>query len=574
MKLKFANALSLALIVAMLFTSVALADNVQNDVVVGGNDTFTAGGSTTVNYRITANSGDGETGCNADLASPATVTINTPVGVTVDTSGTPGNQVTLTFTGCGAPLPATFSSGTPGNYAITVSVSDSGTGTYNTIPATFTLHVLAPSDSTAPIITPNVSGTLGNNGWYVSDVTVTWSVIDNESAISSSSGCGSTTINTDTSGTTLTCQATSTGGTNSESVTIKRDATAPTISGSAAPAANGAGWNNTDVAVSFTCGDNLSGIASCGPDATLSADGADQSASGTAVDNAGNTANATVSNIDIDKTKPTISAAAATSPNGAGWYNSDVTVQFTCNDALSGIPSGACPANQVLNTEGLAVSSTAQTVTDAADNTSDLSNVVTVKIDKIAPSVALVDGPANSASYYFGFVPASPTCSASDGLSGLAGACSMSGYSTAVGTHTVTASASDNAGNSASASATYTVLDWTLRGFYQPVDMSGVFNTVKNGSTVPLKFEIFAGTTELMDISAVDTLNVNRVACATGAVEDAIELTATGGTSLRYDATGGQFIYNWKTPTTAGLCYQVTLKTDDGSTLTAFFKLK
>src|SRR5207245_2862979 len=42
----------------------------------------------------------------------------------------------------------------------------------------------------------------------------------------------------------------------------------------------------------------------------------------------------------IDKTAPTISGAATTSPNAAGWYDGgSVTVHFTCADALSGIAS-------------------------------------------------------------------------------------------------------------------------------------------------------------------------------------------------------------------------------------------
>ena len=32
--------------------------------------------------------------------------------------------------------------------------------------------------------------------------------------------------------------------------------------------------------------------------------------------------------------------------------------------------------------------------------------------------------------------------------------------------------------------------------------MNGVVNTVKGGSTVPLKFEVFAGTTELTDTAS------------------------------------------------------------------------
>ena len=42
----------------------------------------------------------------------------------------------------------------------------------------------------------------------------------------------------------------------------------------------------------------------------------------------------------------------------------------------------------------------------------------------------------------------------------------------------------------------------------------------------------------------------------------------------RYDTTGGQFIYNWKTPGSAGQCYRVTMATQDLTTLVAYFKLK
>jgi predicted phage gp36 major capsid-like protein len=88
-----------------------------------------------------------------------------------------------------------------------------------------------------------------------------------------------------------------------------------------------------------------------------------------------------------------------------------------------------------------------------------------------------------------------PTCSASDALSGVDGTCSVAGYSNLVGTHTVTTTVTDQAGNTSTASSTYTVLAWTLGGFFQPVDMGGVVNTVKAGSTVPLKFTVLAGST-------------------------------------------------------------------------------
>lgn len=180
----------------------------------------------------------------------------------------------------------------------------------------------------------------------------------------------------------------------------------------------------------------------------------------------------------------------------------------------------------------------------------------------------------NGDSFYFGFVPPSPTCTAVDDISGVAGSCIVSGYATTIGVHTLIATAKDNAGNQAIKSINYTILGWTLKGFYQPVDMNGIYNLVKNGSTVPFKFEIYAGPTELGDIAFIKSLTYTQTICSSDVITDNIELTVTGGTSLRYDFTAGQFIYNWKTPNTPGKCYRVTLITLDGSSMVAYFKLK
>ena len=149
---------TLAIASILLFATIgqhAFADNVQNDVSAGGNDTITLGSSTTINYRITANSGDGQNGCNAADASPATVTIVAPASVTPS----PGS---LTFTSCGTSKPVVFSSTSVGDFEITVSVSDSGTGTYNTNPAKFTLHVNAPPNSAPTIDLPADQDVEGN----------------------------------------------------------------------------------------------------------------------------------------------------------------------------------------------------------------------------------------------------------------------------------------------------------------------------------------------------------------------------------------------------------------------------
>jgi trimeric autotransporter adhesin len=157
--------------------------------------------------------------------------------------------------------------------------------------------------------------------------------------------------------------------------------------------------------------------------------------------------------------------------------------------------------------------------------------------------------------------------------------CGVTVAHAAVGTYLITCSGgADNNYSFNYVSGTLTVSAWTMRGFYSPVDMgtssSLVYNTIKGGQTVPLKFEVFSGSTELTNVSAVQPLSTALVSCTSGP-EDAIELTATGNTELRYDSTSGQFIYNWKTPTGTNKCYKVTVTAADGiSKLIAYFKLK
>jgi Beta-propeller repeat len=118
-------------------------------------------------------------------------------------------------------------------------------------------------DTTPPVITPQLSGTLGNNGWYRGPVTVSWTVGDPESGIASSSGCKSTILTADTASTTLTCTAKNGAGLSaSVSTTVKIDQTPPVISGM--PAAGCTLWpvDQKLVAVAtVTAADVLSGLA-------------------------------------------------------------------------------------------------------------------------------------------------------------------------------------------------------------------------------------------------------------------------------------------------------------------------
>jgi hypothetical protein len=428
------NALAAIAIGAMLIFSVsgmkAFADVVQNDIDsdAAGTVTITEGATTTVGYRIHATAGDtgdttgrdGQT-CNPERAA-VTIELDLPSGVSASPSS-------LTFDSCEEYQYVDFTSSTSGAY--TVRVKDAGAA-YNESPATFTLAVEGeeevppeeeepptPSDTTPPVITANIQGTQGSNGWYTSTVTVSWTVEENESLNSlQTSGCDETTISTDTAGTDITCEATSDGGSDSKTVTIKLDATKPEI---------------------------------------------------------------------------------------------------TVNSEIS-----------------------------------------------------------NGQEFYFGDVPSEPTCDATDATSGInSDGCQVSGYGTTVGSYTLKFTAKDNAGNTQTQEIGYKVLPWTIKGFYQPVDMNGVNNIVKAGSTVPLKFEVFKGSTELTDISVRDTVAQKKVTCDTGATVDEIEqYTTTGQTTLRYDTSSGQFIDNWKSPTTKNVCYQVTMTFDDGSSVAALFRTK
>ena len=352
-------------------------------------------------------------------------------------------------------------------------------------------------DSTPPNITPNVVGTAGLAGWYTSDVDLTWTVTDAQSAISSRSGCDDVSITSDQAGTTYTCSATSAGGSNSQSITLKRDANAPTVS---------------------------------------------------------------------------YTSASGTAGNGI-WYTSPVVATFTGTDTMSGPASATQTVTSI--GEGSAVTVSSPAFTDVAGNQRAAGAASqSFSIDLNDPTASFVGGPADGATYPWGSVPAAPTCTSTDTAAGSGQAgCTVSGYSSAVGSHTLTATATDNAGRTGTATSTYTVDPWTVSNFFQPVDM-GATNTAKSGSTIPVKFEITSGGTELTSLTAVSTIKHQSVSCLSlEAGKDEIEQLSTSTAGLKYDPTnGGQYIYTWKSPS-AG-CYRLTVTAADGSTQFAFFQLR
>ncbi|TDL38597.1 PxKF domain-containing protein [Arthrobacter nitrophenolicus] len=434
-------------------------------------------------------------------------------------------------------------------------------------------------DGTAPEISYTLSPADpdGSNGWYQSAVSLTWTVTEGDSTSTlDPAGCEDQTITADQAAADYSCSASSSGGSAGPvTVNLKKDGTAPTVGFTTATGTIGDNdWYTSNVEATFTGTDATSGLLTTTQKVTSSGEGAAVKVDSPGfTDIAGNTtaAGADSRTFKIDKTAPGVAyTEASPAPNTNGWHNTDVVATFTGTDGTSGLASTTKTVTS--SGEGEAVEVFSPSFTDRAGNTTAAGETsATFKIDKTAPSVSFNSVIEDS---YFGSTAAAPTCTATDDRSGLDGTCRVEGYSSKVGVHELTATATDLAGNSTTVTQTYTVKAWTLKGFYQPVDMDNVLNTVKGGSTVPAKFEVFVGDTELTDPAMVSSIKFASTQCSLLVVQDAIETTATGSTSLRYDATAGQFIYNWKTPTGAGSCYKLTMTAQDGTSISANFKMK
>jgi hypothetical protein len=172
----------------------------------------------------------------------------------------------------------------------------------------------ALDDLTPPVVTFNIVGTKGSNGWYTSNVTVSWSFSDAESGIKSwSPGCNSTTLVNDTPGTAISCSATSTVDvTSAVSVTIRIDKTAPTVT-SASPdrSPDSAGWYTRPLTVSFGGGDATSGLEACSVVTYSGPDAGGASLKGACRDRAGHVSGEISFGFNYDATAPSLSGVGA-----------------------------------------------------------------------------------------------------------------------------------------------------------------------------------------------------------------------------------------------------------------------
>jgi hypothetical protein len=119
-----------------------------------------------------------------------------------------------------------------------------------------------------------------------------------------------------------------------------------------------------------------------------------------------------------------------------------------------------------------------------------------------------------------------------------------------------------------------TSLIYSFGGFRQPVDNPPTINAGRAGRTYPVKFQVRDENGALVtSLAAVSSITYKQVGCGSfsGDPSDALETTATGGTSLRFE--DDQFVYNWKTPTTSG-CYELFVTLADGGVHSANFSLR
>ncbi|MGA7671595.1 MAG: hypothetical protein WBW04_14300 [Nitrolancea sp.] len=257
---------------------------------------------------------------------------------------------------------------------------------------------------------------------------------------------------------------------------VNIDLTAPTTSASATVDANAytfGDWTNQDVIVTLAASDTGgSGVANTfyeinsgstqtySTPFTITTEGI-YTVTYWSTDNAGNVETSQTATVKIDKSGPTISGSPTTSPNGNGWYNSDVTVQWTCSDpdlvdSNPGSGVATCPSDSAISTEGTGLTASG-TATDNAGNSTTVSSSPAVNIDKTAPTITYT----GNQGFYTVDETVNITCSATDSLSGIdtTDCQDITGpaYSFNLGHNSFSSTATDKAGNVGTGSVEFDV---------------------------------------------------------------------------------------------------------------------
>jgi large repetitive protein len=369
-----------------------------------------------------------------------------------DLNGWYNHQVTINWSGSDATSGPVSCTSLPYNGPDGGSIAPSGTCTdqAGNISAPLTLPNPLKYDSTAPAFAPSPDRAPNANGWYRSPVTVGWNGSDKTSGIASCPNSGTySTPDSANAGLSATCTDQA-GNSASASFSLKYDSTAPAFAPSPDRAPNANGWYRSPVTVGWNGTDATSGVASCpnsttysGPDSAAAVPGA------ACTDRAGNSASTSFP-LKYDSTAPVAdSAAPGRSPDVNGWYNHQVTINWSGSDATSGPVS--CTSQSYNGPDGGSVAPSG-TCSDQAGNTSaPLTLPTSIQFDATAPTevqAAPARGPDHNGWYD---KPVAIAWSGSDATSGIAGCSSLTYSGPDSGSAAPSGSCTDQAGNTGSA---------------------------------------------------------------------------------------------------------------------------
>ncbi|HEY6963040.1 MAG TPA: PxKF domain-containing protein, partial [Gaiellaceae bacterium] len=295
----------------------------------------------------------------------------------------------------------------------------------------------------------------------------------------------------------------------------------------------------------------------------------------------------------VDALAPAIThTIAPAAPDGTnGWYKTAPSVTFACTDDVSGVAAGSCvvdgsspQASQATLGESASPQTIAATAVDNAGNAAH-DSVAGLKVDLTDPAVPAFTG-IQAKIYGTADLPPQSAigCTSSDAISGLQ-SCIVAGYSSALGMHTLTATATDNAGRTRTNTLTYTV-GFVVGDVLQPIrtatndqdnPLASDLMVHKINSTIPVKFQVYldAAKTKLLTsppAGSVARITFKKYDSSTDSTQPTTIVSATPDTGDAFRWTGAtdyQYIYNLQTKgQTAGTYYvMLTLYASDGTVL-------
>lgn len=138
-----------------------------------------------------------------------------------------------------------------------------------------------------------------------------------------------------------------------------------------------------------------------------------------------------------------------------------------------------------------------------------------------------------------------------------------SGETFAIGTHTVTCTAADSRGNTASASFKIIVKP-LFSGALEPINSDGS-SIFRVGQTVPVRLQLSDSNGNFIT-DVLLTFEAQKISnsIAGDETESLVQVTATAGDTFRYDADSNQYIYNWSTKGLSAGTWEIRIYIDFG----------